>query len=399
MSSLERDLRYALAPLHARAVYALLFGARREIVEVLRLGHDHLTIASRVLGVERAEAEAQLEELRKLGLVGDGLTLLAGVRGGRRAQATTGEGDSESVRAVRAALAEYTGSRRALARELGCSSAALDRFVSGEGTIGVDLLSALAARLPTNTRQPNAANQTLPTNAASVGTTSVGTWLAGDLPSDSPLFSPSEALSSPAVSKENEAAGIEGVGSGEREHSAAAANQTPTAAREKPRRERRPKPAPAVDIVPPEGTVARRVYEAITTDVALAPITRGPGNLSMRLAALCDGTTVDPAAEVILAGAWQARNCEWTDGAAALLRWVKRSADKARSLPAPVVGTPRTTAQPAKIDYQGRRVVGAAGLPPGSVWEKTKEQHEAEEDALYARAYAATQPKKGAVGR
>lgn len=119
----------------------------------------------------------------------------------------------------------------------------------------------------------------------------------------------------------------------------------------------------------------------------------------MRLAALCDGTTVDPAAEVILAGAWQARNCEWTDGAAALLRWVKRSADKARSLPAPVVGTPRTTAQPAKIDYQGRRVVGAAGLPPGSVWEKTKEQHEAEEDALYARAYAATQPKKGAVGR
>jgi hypothetical protein len=129
--------------------------------------------------------------------------------------------------------------------------------------------------------------------------------------------------------------------------------------------------------------------------VALAPITRGPGDLALRLAALCDGTSVDPAAEVIAAGAWQIRNARWIDGARALMGWVKSSVDRARAMPSAVVGTPRPPASgPAKIDYQGRRVVGPAGLPPGSVWDKTKEEHEAEEDELYRRAYEATQPKK-----
>lgn len=162
----------------------------------------------------------------------------------------------------------------------------------------------------------------------------------------------------------------------------------------KPRRQRRRAAEPAVDPVPPEGTVARRVYEAITTDVALAPITRGPGDLAMRLAALCDGTNVDPAAEVISAGAWQLRNGRWTDGARGLLGWVKSSADRARSMPAAVVGAPRAQQQPERIDYQGRRAVGAAGLPSGDVWTNERD----EEAEAFERIRARTQPK-GAMGR
>lgn len=95
----------------------------------------------------------------------------------------------------------------------------------------------------------------------------------------------------------------------------------------------RVKAAPPVDTVPPEGTAAHRVYSAITRDAALRPIVKGPGDLAERLAALCDGTTVDPVGAVIAAGAWQARERQWTDGASGLLRWVKRDVDKARAMP------------------------------------------------------------------
>jgi hypothetical protein len=152
-------------------------------------------------------------------------------------------------------------------------------------------------------------------------------------------------------------------------------------------RQRRPAP-PVVDSVPPEGTAARRVYETITTDAALAPIVRGPGDLSMRLVAICDGTSADPVAEVIAAGAWHARNLKWSDGASGLLRWVKTAADRARAMPA-VVGTPRAASEPARIDYQGKRVVGAAGLPSGDVWASDRD----EESEAFARIRERTQPK------
>lgn len=152
-------------------------------------------------------------------------------------------------------------------------------------------------------------------------------------------------------------------------------------------RQRRPAP-PVVDSVPPEGTAARRVYEAITTDAALAPIVRGPGDLSMRLVAICDGTSADPVAEVIAAGAWHARNLKWSDGASGLLRWVKTAADRARAMPA-VVGTPRAASESARIDYQGKRVVGAAGLPSGDVWASDRD----EESEAFARIRERTQPK------
>lgn len=167
------------------------------------------------------------------------------------------------------------------------------------------------------------------------------------------------------------------------------AQQEPPPKAEAPAKGRQRRPAQlVVDPVPPEGTAARRVYEAITTDAALAPIVRGPGDLSMRLVAICDGTSADPVAEVIAAGAWHARNLKWSDGTLGLLRWVKTSADRARAMPA-VVGTPRAASEPARIDYQGKRVVGAAGLPSGDVWASDRD----EESEAFARIRERTQPK------
>jgi len=167
------------------------------------------------------------------------------------------------------------------------------------------------------------------------------------------------------------------------------AQQEPPPKAEAPAKGRQRRPAQlVVDPVPPEGTAARRVYEAITTDDALAPIVRGPGDLSMRLVAICDGTSADPVAEVIAAGAWHARNLKWSDGASGLLRWVKTAADRARAMPA-VVGTPRAASESARIDYQGKRVVGAAGLPSGDVWASDRD----EESEAFARIRERTQPK------
>ena len=74
---------------------------------------------------------------------------------------------------------------------------------------------------------------------------------------------------------------------------------------------------------------------------------------------------------------------------------------QARALPTTpgVARVVPSQAHPCEDRLSGAPRRGAAGLPPGSAWEKSKEQHEAEEDELYRRAYAETQPKKGATGR
>jgi len=414
---LERDLRFATAPLHERCVYATLFAARHSIADVLTLGRDPLVVAARALGVDRDEAAAELDRLRAAGLMGDGLTLLAGVRRSRATATAATESNPAELAAVRAALEAYTGSRRGLARELGCSEGALRAFAAGRRALGGDLLSALAAYLEVRTSKcvPELRTNECVPNAVSThaGTHQVSTHFGtqplspSDSLSPSPESSVSSALST-AEKKSNVSNGLEGVGSGEREAAAAVRTEcVPTADAgtqaaplslagepSKPRRQRRRAAEPAVDPVPPEGTVARRVYEAITTDAALAPITRGPGDLSLRLAAICEGTSVDPAAEVISAGAWQLRNGRWTDGARGLLGWIKSSADRARSVPAAVVGAPRAQQQPERIDYQGRRAVGAAGLPSGDVWTNERD----EEAEAFERIRARTQPK-GAMGR
>lgn len=168
-----------------------------------------------------------------------------------------------------------------------------------------------------------------------------------------------------------------------------------TPAVERKRAARRAKPAPAPDPTPDPSSPAGRVYSAIVGDAALAPITRGPGDLAVRLVALCEGTGVDPLREVLALGAWLAGGGTWTDGRAGLLRAIKRKVDDAARLPKPATGTGSSTARaPERIDYQGRRVVGSAGLPPGSAWEKTRAEFEAEEDRIYADFVERTQPRR-----
>lgn len=372
MSALDRDMRYALAPLAVRGAYALLFNARREIAEATRFGFEPLRIAARVLGVDAADAALELDRLRSAGLVGDGLALLAGVRGIRRAAVETEDASGADVAAVRAALASHEGSRRALAREIGCSESALRQFANGGRALGPGHLASLAETLGLRssncavtvrsndcavevrsthvTAQPTAqatAQDELRTATAhlTAQSTAHGFPLSDSLSSSSPHSSSSEV----SLPKENEdcvAAGgslREGAQSELRSDCAVASETTAQSAtvdlageKSKPRRERRARttPAPAVDPVPLEGTVARRVYEAITTDLSLAPIVRGPGDLAMRLAAICDGTPIDPAAEVISIGAWHLRAAKkWRDGAAGLLRNIQRKVAESKALP------------------------------------------------------------------
>lgn len=413
MTALERDLRYSTAPLHERCVYAQLFAVRHSIADALSLGRDPIVVVARALGVERDEATLELDRLRAAGLVGDGLTLLAGGRTRRRSSSETAPVANEHVEAVRAALVAFTGSRRALARDLDCSEGALRAFASGRRSIGAELLASLAAYLEVRTNEcvPNAVS-TQHVGAHHVST-QVGTHPVS--PSDS-LSSSSDSSVSSALSEEKDCEDNGATGGSLREPSQLSlrsdcaerncataqpespSTPTPVAAQpSKPRRERRPRPAPAVDPLPPEGTVARRVYEAITTDVALGPRVTGPGDLSMRLAAICDGTNVDPAREVIALGAWLLRQPEgrWKDAAAGLLRNISNKVNASRGVPVPASGVPRADAPgPVKIDYQGKHVVGAAGLPSGDVWTNDRD----EEAEAFARIRARTQPK-GAMGR
>lgn len=111
MNALDRDPLYAYAPLATRAVYGLLFEARARIVEALALGVAPERVAARVLGVDRDEASAELDRLRAVGLVGDGLTLLAGVRRARSTATAAGESSPADLDAARAARALPIGWR------------------------------------------------------------------------------------------------------------------------------------------------------------------------------------------------------------------------------------------------------------------------------------------------
>jgi len=404
---------YRTACFDARAAYAELLEAR----SCLRPAADPASEVARVLGVSSERAASLLAAVREAGLVSaEGLTLLVGVGPSSRAAGSSAlEGDEDGradLDGLRAALRAYSGSRRELARSLGCSEGLLRAFGAGRKPLGSVLAGALAERLGVD-KTADCVPTAYPLRTQS-GTHEVRTEVRSPSPlSDSPLSSPSltDSLNFPSEKRE-EKSNVAGEGGGPGE--GVRTQCVPTAYPEGThlgtqsgtqqgtqsevrtgRAPRRPRPTPAVDTIPLDGTVARRVYDAITTDGALAPITRGPGDLAQRLAAICDGTSVDPVAEVISAGAWLTRNPgRWRDGASGLLRWVKASADRARAVPAPVVGIARPAAQTARIDYKGNRVVGPAGLPPGSVWDRTRAEHEAEEDAIYREAYEATQPRR-----
>jgi hypothetical protein len=94
---------------------------------------------------------------------------------------------------------------------------------------------------------------------------------------------------------------------------------------------------PLPDPVPPAGTPARRLYDAIVTDRVLGPITRGPGDLAERLSQPDLYPGVDVLAEVKRAGAWAAGKPagHWVDGRKALLGWLARTAERVAATPKP----------------------------------------------------------------
>jgi len=128
-------------------------------------------------------------------------------------------------------------------------------------------------------------------------------------------------------------------------HSTGARERAPASAREglfedAPKapavaRKARAAATPPPDPVPAAGTPARRLYDAITQDRVLGPITRGPGDLAERLSQADAYPGVDVLAEVKRAGAWGAgqRAGHWVDGRKALLGWLQRAADRVASTP------------------------------------------------------------------
>jgi predicted Rdx family selenoprotein len=115
----------------------------------------------------------------------------------------------------------------------------------------------------------------------------------------------------------------------------------------KPRQAATPLPDP----VPPAGSPARRLYDAITGDRVLGPITGGPGDLAERLVAEGAYPGVDVLAEIRKAGAWAAGkpSGHWKDGRKAILGWLARAQERVSSTPKPAPA--KAAWVPAATDY------------------------------------------------
>lgn len=380
VTSLDRDLRYATAPLHERGVYALLFAVRRSIGEVVALGRDQVGVVARVLGVDREEAATELGRLRSAGLLGEGLTLLAGVPRARvrdpLGAPTKPAVAPAELAALREHLAAHEGSRRALAVQLGCTEGALRAFESGRKGLGPELAAALGAYLGlrTEARTPECVPACVPEGAYQDAGTHVGTHEVGTqgslpvpsalppsvssvsplgLPSSSPSPSPEPTTPTlpPTVARE-EGAYPGCVPSGEpvrTDEAQPTLDGLPAVRAPKRRSGKRPPAEPVEDPIPEPGSPARRVYDAIVNDRNLRPITTGPGELAVRLVALCEGTSVDPAREVIALGGWLAADPgRWKDGRSGLLRNIGAKVEKAARLPKPAPTVPGLTRDVSK---------------------------------------------------
>jgi hypothetical protein len=112
---------------------------------------------------------------------------------------------------------------------------------------------------------------------------------------------------------------------------------------------KRAKPAPTPDTIPLPGTLARRVFDAIVADRALAPITVNPGDASQRWADPDAFPGVDVLAQVKRAGEYAAeRPGKYSDGRAFIRGWLQRKADEVARAPKPAgaAAAPR----PAVVD-------------------------------------------------
>lgn len=123
---------------------------------------------------------------------------------------------------------------------------------------------------------------------------------------------------------------------------------------------KRPKPAPQPDTIPLPGTPARRVFDAIVGDRALAPIVANPGDASQRWADPDTFPGVDVLAEVRRAGEYAAtKPGRYTDGRAFLRGWLQRKADEVARMPKPAgaFGASPAVAQPTASQPHAPRKV------------------------------------------
>jgi len=151
-----------------------------------------------------------------------------------------------------------------------------------------------------------------------------------------------------------------------------------------PKAERRTKRAaqPIADVVPAEGTLARKVFDVVTNDRAFAGLVR-PGDFAERVCADGAYPGVDVLAQVRAAGAWAAgkTRAPWRDIRAGLLGWLRRAAEDARQsanvtrvtppsvrpvrAPVPVAPAPETPLSAAQIsEFRQRLARQQAGLEP-----------------------------------
>lgn len=159
---------------------------------------------------------------------------------------------------------------------------------------------------------------------------------------------------SPPVAEEPKASPPGGAPSGA---STASTPETP-----KPAKVKRSKAAPEPDTIPLPGTLARRVFDAIVGDRALAPIVVNPGDAAMRWTDSDAFPGVDVLAEVKRCADYVATvPGKYSDGRAFLRRALQRKADEVARMPKPVSRpiaatpiAPRPTAAP--LDPEAARV-------------------------------------------
>lgn len=97
---------------------------------------------------------------------------------------------------------------------------------------------------------------------------------------------------------------------------------------------KRSKRAPEPDTIPLPGTLARRLFDAIVGDRALAPITGNPGDAAHRWADPDAFPGVDVLAEVKRAGEYAStKPGRYTDGRSFVRGWLQRKADEVARAP------------------------------------------------------------------
>ncbi len=371
---LSADPRYRLAPARARQLYATLFVQRDELAYALAV-HPPEAVAGLYLGCAPAEAAEHLVALRALGLLGEGLQLVAGV--GRPRGPTNTNANPVTMTGVADDLpARARASGRSvseLARAAGLERSALSKYLATGAGLGTDRRARLADALgcaagvqsiPCETRGVQSPVQLHTTDAQAQGTPPAPS--VPPVPPSSPLALPSDSLPDPLHSP---ALPAREAGGANQEP----ANQTPEANPTKPvepapkvaplvpkeppaekpqapaaKRKRAPK-APAlapVDPTPPPGSLAAKVLAAIVGDPTLAPITLGPGDFAIRACAEGAYPGVDVLAEVRRAGEFASGKPagSYSNGRGYLRGWLRRAAE--------------TIARTPKVAPVGARVTG-----------------------------------------